>query len=460
MGAVSRERALGVASHVEPRGYGQKYKLAESPDKRRGMTAAYTALILFSGLYFFHPLDFVPRLAIIPLGKITAGIALLTLVFGLVSRPNAFRLPKDMWLLLLFFGQLCLTVPFAYWRGGSFKVVFQEFSKTVVVAIMVCVVVNSWERLRKLIWVQASAVALMAGLAILLRQNVDGRLQVGQSIYGNPNDLAFAIAFTVPLCLAFLLATRNPLKKILWAAGLAAMFSALLLTYSRSGFLATTLGVVLCLLEFGVRGRRVHLLFLAAIGGMALLLVVPANYGKRLESIVNHRIDPTDRGSAEARKQLLIKSLEVLAKHPLLGVGPGNFIVRSGSWHVAHNTYTEVASEAGIPGLLLFLLLIRCAFSNLRPVRRLSAPDANGELRLFAGALWASLGAYLLGAFFCDSGFALFLYLLLAYTAVLYRLAQASQGAGEVNAGTNGRFLARRKQVNRSTALPKVAETH
>ena len=35
--------------------------------------------------------------------------------------------------------------------------------------------------------------------------------------------------------------------------------------------------------------------------------------------------------SAEARKQLLIRSLELTAEHPLFGVGPGQFLDRR-SW--------------------------------------------------------------------------------------------------------------------------------
>jgi len=53
--------------------------------------------------------------------------------------------------------------------------------------------------------------------------------------------------------------------------------------------------------------------------------------------------------SAQQRKELLFKSLKVTVRHPLFGVGPGNFEVVSGAWDVTHNSYTQISAEGGIP---------------------------------------------------------------------------------------------------------------
>jgi hypothetical protein len=49
----------------------------------------------------------------------------------------------------------------------------------------------------------------------------------------------------------------------------------------------------------------------------------------------------------------------------------------------------------------------------------------NDEVQVFASAMWASLAAYLVGAAFSSTEYNLFVYFMVAYTSVLYRLAQA-----------------------------------
>ena len=140
-----------------------------------------------------------------------------------------------------------------------------------------------------------------------------------------------------------------------------------------------------------------------------------------------------DRGSIDARRELLNQSIELTLKHPLFGVGPGNFQAITETWHVTHNTYTEFSSEAGIPALAIFLTIIGLAFRNLRRVRK--APDykTNSQLRLFTGALWAGLSAYLVGAAFSSTAYALFPYFMVAYTSALYRIGFSVESAGGSN---------------------------
>jgi O-antigen ligase len=126
----------------------------------------------------------------------------------------------------------------------------------------------------------------------------------------------------------------------------------------------------------------------------------------------------------------------------LVGVGAGNFQVLSGSWHGAHNTYTELGAEAGIPGLILFLLVLWAAHRNLAVVQNSAIYKEDKEFRIFASALVASLGAYLLGAFFADTAYNLFPYFLVAYTTGLYRIAypngRKKSAAGAVLNGATG----------------------
>jgi putative inorganic carbon (HCO3(-)) transporter len=252
-----------------------------------------------------------------------------------------------------------------------------------------------------------------------------GRLSgVAGGVFENPNDLAINIAINFPFCFAFFLSARG-IRKVLWAGAMVVMLYAVMITYSRSGFLALALAVLLCLWEFGIKGRRWHLLVLAGLIMLGIPAASPHNYSERLQSIFLGRIHGSqDHGSAEARKELLETSIQTMVQHPLVGVGPGNFQVVTGGWKVAHNTYSELGAEAGIPALILFLLVLGAGFQSLRFAQKSSIYKSDKEFQILTGALLASFGAYLVGAFFSDTAYNLFPYFLISYTCGLRHIAE------------------------------------
>ena len=397
-------------------------------EKKQRSSFAYWALLVFSFLYYARPEDVIPGLNVISVAKIAGGLAVVGLIAGLMTQKGKVKFPLEVKLLLLLGAQMCLTIPFAYWRGGAFATVFGKYSKGVIVAILVSMLVTNLPQLRKLLWVQAAAMVVTAIASILLHRTVQGRLSGALGgIFENPNDLAINIALNWSLCLAFLLRARGPLKKAVWGFGILAMLYAVVATYSRSGFLALVLAGLLCVWEFGVKGRRFHLVLLAGIFAVLVLAFAPPQYYQRLQSIVFGSVQgDLDRGSAEAGKELLRLSVHLMITHPLVGIGPGNFPAVTGTWRVAHNTYSELGAEAGIPALLLFLLVMASVYRNLRVVQKTARFKKDPEFRLFAGALVASFGAYLMGAFFSDTAYELFPYFLVAYTVALRRIAISS----------------------------------
>jgi O-antigen ligase len=143
-----------------------------------------------------------------------------------------------------------------------------------------------------------------------------------------------------------------------------------------------------------------------------------------LEGIFNPSIDPLDKGSSGARRELLIMSLKLTATHPIFGVGPGQFQAATHTWFVTHNTYTQLGSEVGIPGLILFVLILRRVFRNLKDVTKTKRFRSDPQVEIFTRALRASFAGYLLGAFFASYAYELFIYALVAFTGVLYKASQ------------------------------------
>ena len=403
------------------------------PSRKTRTSLAYWALLLFTFLYYARPEDFIPGIAFIPVGKISGGIALVALL--LTWGKLRVKLPLEMKVLLLLFVDLCLTIPFAYWRGGAFDIVINTFSKAVIVGLLIAMIVSTMTELKRLLFVQAASMAGMTLFSLITHPGDSVRLMGALGgVFSNPNDLAINISITFPVGLAFLLAAKGGLKKLIWFGAILIMLYGVIATYSRSGFLAMVVSLIVCIWEFGIKGKRAPILvasFLLFMVSAGVALATP-NYMNRLKSIFSDDVEGAgDHGSAEARRELLRRSIDLAIHNPIVGVGPGNFPAVTQTWKVAHNTYTELAAEAGLPALLLFLAFLALAFRNLRRLRKTPGYKANLQIQLFTSALWASLAAYLVGAAFADTEYALFPYFMVAYTSALYRIGNSYESNDE-----------------------------
>jgi O-antigen ligase len=231
------------------------------------------------------------------------------------------------------------------------------------------------------------------------------------SSLGNTGFAAEYLASALPIALSL------AVKRDRWSW---AFFPALLLgvihlwlTQSRAGWLGAALGVGLLLLMPGspfrrqavrARVRRLALVgVLLAVGtALAIPSLGPASI-VRLGSIV-------DPENATARVRLLIwrGALELIERHPVLGVGLGNFefayaeVRGVEEWSLsrrdivddAHNEYIHLTAETGLLGLAVFLWLLWRAALSARKV--LATPERCEE----ALPLVAGLAALLLYAGF------------------------------------------------------------
>ena len=148
----------------------------------------------------------------------------------------------------------------------------------------------------------------------------------------------------------------------------------------------------------------------------------------RFDAFSNRSASESAYGSYQQRHELLVTSLHITGEHPLFGVGPGNFQIVSGNWHVAHNSLTELSAEGGIAALLLFLLMVKSSFSNLRRAREYNRDHE--ELNLWFSGLKVAMISLLVGSLFSSIEYQFFPYMLMAYTAVLYRITREQEPRG------------------------------
>ena len=142
---------------------------------------------------------------------------------------------------------------------------------------------------------------------------------------------------------------------------------------------------------------------------------------QRLSSLWSDELDTHQARVAyesyQERKFVMEKSIEGIEHYPILGIGAQNFETYSTVWREVHVTYLQIAVEGGIPSLILYLLFFWRGFRNLKHL--LKRKDLESDLKLFTGALHASLIGFTIGALFSPEAYQFFPYFAVAYTSAL-----------------------------------------
>ncbi len=397
--------------------------------KRKVLSGAFFWLCAFYFVYCARPEEWVPLLGYLPLAKITAGFALLSLLASAGKTPRTFKnLPREAKYLL---GLICVLFLSAFlspiWKGGAFWHTV-DFAKVYIAWVLTFLLTTDWERLKRVILIQNASVSVIAAISIVKGYNLPRLEGIIGGIYSNPNDLAFALVLSIPFNLAFLLSSKTIFGKMGWAVSLTLKTTALLMTASRAGALDFICAGAVCLWYMGVKGRRIQLLVATAVIGTILVLAFGGRVKERFEGTAEgvsgdkfqSKVAQTAYASYEARVGLMEGALQTIAHYPILGIGVNNFVSQSGDWHEVHMAYLQIAAEGGIPSFVLYLLFMGCGFRNLKQMRRMKKLDP--EIRLFTEALYASMVGFAVGAIFAPEAYHYFPYFAVAYTSVLVAL--------------------------------------
>jgi O-antigen ligase len=402
------------------------FKGLQSPEKKESFSAAFFWLTAFYFVYCARPADLIPGLGVIPLAKITGALAVLSLFLSIGRTTRKLKdLPKEafylLFLVILLFVSALLS---PVWRGGAFFMVL-DFAKVCVAWIATFLLVTTLRRLRRIIFLQSASVALISLAAMAKGRSVPRLEGVIGGFYSNPNDMAFAIVLSIPFCLAFLLSARGVLRKGAWSLAIVVMTVALMLTASRAGVIDLAISGVVLLWHFGVKGKRPYLIVGAIVLIVGSLLLAGKDLAVRFNGLFesgNSAEQDSAHESYEERRLLMTKAFEAITRHPILGVGAGDFVVYSGLWREVHVSYLEIAADGGIPVLILYLMFFARGFVNLRALSQ--RRDLDDETVLFMGALKSSLVGFVVGACFAPEAYQFFPYFTVCYTSVLWMMAR------------------------------------
>ena len=408
----------------------------------------FWALMGFTAVLLLSPQSFVPALASLHLAFLCAALAGGTYVLGRFLRHQpVLRLTPEMVLTLALVAWAVLTLPMSYWPGGSLAFFFDIYLKALIVFWLLANVVDSTARLRTVAWI-LSLIAVPLSISAVrgffsggfrseeLSHGMDRITGYDAALTANPNDLALMLNLILPLSLALLFITRRPALRWLLLTAIGLDVIAIIATFSRAGFLTLgVIGIAYLMIVFR-RGRRV-LAVLAVCGALGGLAFLPAAYVDRLSTITDVQADST--GSAQARLSDTLTALKYVAAHPLVGAGIGMNILalnqaRGATWTKVHDVYLEYAVDLGLPGLLLFLFLLRRIVRGVNRARA-AGPAVPGreELRALAEGLGVSLVGFMVAAFFYPDAYQFYFYYIagLAVAAASIATASPRAAAGE-----------------------------
>jgi O-antigen ligase len=401
---------------------------------KHGHAFSYAALFLFTLILYARPAEFYPS-------ALTASIALLigiaTLGFFVPTQLSLegtlTARPREINLVLLFCLTGLLSVPFAINREEAWVEFSGTFIRCIVIFVVIVNVVRTEARLKGLIflamvagiWLSAEAINdYRLGLMTVEGYRAAGR---GTGIFGNTNDMALHLVTILPISLALMLGSKGAARRLLYGACAAVMISAIVLSYSRGAFI----GMLIVFLFIAWKlssSRRLEIVF--AVLGLAgvIVLLAPDRYGSRLLSIFIPSLDA--EGSADSRRGELFRSIYVALRHPLLGIGMGNYQPEmSYKGLVTHNSYTQVGAEMGMTALACYVMFILTPLKKLGQIARETFETRrNSRFYYLALGLQASLIAYLISSFFLSVAYVWYVYYLVGYAVCLRRLYESETG--------------------------------
>jgi hypothetical protein len=390
---------------------------------------AFFWLSAFFVIYCARPEDWIPGLKLLPLAKVTAILAMWGLFTSLGRTKRTFKdLPKEAKLLLIMIGLLYVGALFSpVWRGGAITRTI-DFSKIYIAWVLVFLLVTSYDRLRRIIFIQVISVVSVCAAALIKGHSTPRLNGVLGGIYANPNDLAFAIVLSIPFVLAFMITARNTVIKVLWLCAMLVMMVAIFMTASRGGFIDLVISGGVTLYYFGIKGKRYYLIVATALVGVAVMASAGGKLYDRFAALSgDSTTDQGAYGSYQERKYLMVRALEAIEHYPVFGIGTRNFPTYSGVWRDVHMTYLQICAEGGIAVMILYLMFFWRAFKNLKTLRHMKNLDP--DIVLFIGALQSSLVGFVVGACFAPEAYQYFPYFAVAFTAALLQTIKENEQA-------------------------------
>jgi O-antigen ligase len=222
--------------------------------------------------------------------------------------------------------------------------------------------------------------------------------------FHHPNSLAGYLTILLPLSFSFIMIRSTRIKRIGYIIMFCVLFWALIVTFSRSAWMATGLGFFYFLL---LSRRKLTLWFLlgSLIMGIGVYSFMPAS--QRHSSRLGWSAIEYMTGW---RMNIWKDTLKMIKDKPFAGHGLNTYMMIFQNYQTkvddtgkeynptyAHNCYLQMTAEIGIPGFLSFVWILISLFRYLNEMFYLAKSQ---ELRMIYVGLGSGIGAFLIHSFF------------------------------------------------------------
>lgn len=247
--------------------------------------------------------------------------------------------------------------------------------------------------------------------------------------FHNSGEFGIQMTMFLPLSVYFALhcwKECGTLKRLLLLAMPISCVVGTIASSSRGAYL----GMAAAGLVFLLQTRRVKIVAAAAVVAVFAALLVPSQQWERLEAA-------GEDGTSQARLTYWRDGIEIMNRHPVLGVGYENWMSyyrdhysghgMRGVQQQPHNIFIEAGAELGYAGLITFVLLILGTFAVNRRTRRICGRLGPGGdfLEKMAYGLDAALVGYLVSGFFVTVLYYPYFWVNLSMTAALHLAARS-----------------------------------
>jgi putative inorganic carbon (HCO3(-)) transporter len=253
---------------------------------------------------------------------------------------------------------------------GAAKATTVRYASFAALYIVVSQFIGDHRLQRRVAWV-LSLGGGAAGL-IALNQFLSGESTQARLPYGDPNDLAYLLATTLPLTLWLLRERRTRPVVVLLVA---AMSATIVLSFSRGALV----GLAAAAIWHVLTERRGQLLLggVIAVAVVSTALLVRTN-PQQVETGFKAK-QKVATANVETRLDAWRAAARLSTEHPV-GIGPGNFRFHylqetgrppgTSNIGVVHDAYLDVAAELGLLGMVLLVLYLGAAFVRASVARR------------------------------------------------------------------------------------------
>ncbi len=351
--------------------------------------------MLFLVVDYGRPQDILPFLRLIKPGLLMVMILTFFLLWqGKLGRSNS-KQTRMIWLFVML---LAVYVPLAVnnflaYHAFRTMILFMPF----ILSVVICV--DSMKNLRTMILV---CLAITAYVSIYsLRHHGMG----SGNYFSDENDLSLYINMWLPFYFYLFFYEKIWWKKLIFAAGMLIGLMAVVVSFSRGGFVGlVAMTAVLWLYSH----RKVLSAVIIVLATLFLFAYGSQEYWEEMSTVTD-----TQEGTAENRILSWKTAWDMFLDNPL-GVGGNNFQVRfpqyqgdrfsRGMWgRVAHSLWFTLLPETGIIGTIIFFMLLRYNIRDIFYIRRAHSSQDDPDSRYLhhlALAMIASLAGFFASATF------------------------------------------------------------